>query len=180
MKTKISLLLFALALAGSFCGATDELWMPTAYVNDWPVATDITEEEIEILTRVIRAFEDVQRLYPQYAYLKIPPDQSLIVVRDPWQKIPKVCVGVIGCIENCADRWVQVPDVYDSPARIPELGYGGLETDLHVFVNRAKCNTYKKFLAIVRHEYVHAVSGLHHGPAFDALNDLVRQHVLMN
>ena len=155
----IVLSLLACVLVFSLCGKMEERWPLTCYVSDVAVCSDITQEEIDVLTATMRTYREFAISTKWAGDIMLPVSQCVFFVRYPEQEIPEICRKRSGCMfESCVDRWVDLPNLFYTPVKLPDHGYGGYCGCEHIFVNRYGQKE-KLLIPLVAHEFAHAVSG---------------------
>jgi len=144
-----SLFIIILLIAG--CGGTHinlDGWEPKSYVQGTPIYTNISENEICIITSVLQSFKDRYKTHEGIG--------GIWIIRDYYQKIP--------CIDGpngTACKWSEVNAVFgyaDSGNR----GMGGLAYDYQYVLISMYEGHIPSFAANTMHEFGHAILKLHH------------------
>ena len=157
------------------CGSDSDEWAILSYVEGWPVCSDLTQDDLEVITKVVHSFDQTCSL-PQYSSLKrfLPPSDCLLVIRHLQQRIPPICKRVIfGYGIRCARTWGGLPDIVGIPPSDPAIGYRGINTEGFVMVANFGPHR-ERFWHVSIHEYAHTL-GFHHGDKMRAFEKLVRK-----
>jgi hypothetical protein len=159
--------IFLLFLGLGFCGEEEEDdFGISIFIERIPVSGVILEEEIREVRLLGIALRELGLTISS---------RAIFFVRDPYSEIPSICRGE-GCSNNCAGRWIDLPEVIGVLPTTPLEGYKGFMSDRYFFISRLP-SAFSSLRSLLIHEYSHSFN-LVHGEEMEIVERIIGNKII--